>query len=65
MEFGIFILMQQRGYHQTSADVLHAAVEQTVPPIRQVSTRPGTPSTTSPTTAFAPSPLMMVAHGAR
>ena len=30
MEFGIFILMQQRGYHQTSAEVLNAAVEQTV-----------------------------------
>lgn len=30
MEFGIFILMQQRGYHQTSAEVLNCAVEQTV-----------------------------------
>lgn len=30
MEFGIFILMQQRGYHQSSAEVLKAAVEQTV-----------------------------------
>ncbi len=30
MEFGIFILMQQRGYHQTSAQVLNCAVEQTV-----------------------------------
>lgn len=30
MEFGIFILMQQRGYNQTSAQVLQAAVEQTV-----------------------------------
>lgn len=30
MEFGIFILMQQRGYHQSSADVLRAATEQTI-----------------------------------
>ena len=30
MQFGIFILMQQRGYHQTSAEVLNCAVEQTV-----------------------------------
>ena len=30
MEFGIFILMQQRGYHQSSAEVLNYAVEQTV-----------------------------------
>jgi alkanesulfonate monooxygenase SsuD/methylene tetrahydromethanopterin reductase-like flavin-dependent oxidoreductase (luciferase family) len=30
MEFGIFILMQQRGYHQSSAEVLDCAVEQTV-----------------------------------
>ena len=30
MEVGIFILMQQRGYHQTSAEVLRGAVEQTV-----------------------------------
>lgn len=30
MEFGIFILMQQRGYHQTSQQVLNCAVEQTV-----------------------------------
>ena len=30
MEFGIFILMQQRSYEQSSADVLRCAVEQTV-----------------------------------
>lgn len=30
MQFGIFILMQQRGYHQTSQQVLNCAVEQTV-----------------------------------
>lgn len=30
MEFGVFILMQQRGYHQTSDQVLRNAVEQTV-----------------------------------
>jgi len=30
MEFGVFILAQQRGYHQTSQQVIHNAVEQTV-----------------------------------
>lgn len=30
MEFGVFILAQQRGYHQTSAQVIHNSIEQTV-----------------------------------
>ena len=30
MEFGVFILAQQRGYHQTSQHVINNAVEQTV-----------------------------------
>ena len=30
MEFGVFILAQQRGYHQSSQQVIHHAVEQTV-----------------------------------
>jgi len=30
MEFGVFILAQQRGYHQTSQQVINNAVEQTV-----------------------------------
>ena len=30
MEFGVFILAQQRGYHQSSQQVIRNAVEQTV-----------------------------------
>ena len=30
MEFGVFILAQQRGYHQTSQQVINNAVEQTI-----------------------------------
>ncbi|MDO8772110.1 MAG: hypothetical protein Q7K57_26070, partial [Burkholderiaceae bacterium] len=30
MEFGVFILAQQRGYHQTSEQVINNSIEQTV-----------------------------------
>ncbi|MDM0103293.1 hypothetical protein QTI51_38915, partial [Variovorax sp. J22G73] len=30
MEFGVFILAQQRGYHQTSQQVINNSIEQTV-----------------------------------
>ena len=62
MEFGIFILMQQRGYHQTSADVMHTAWSRPCSPTRQVSTRPGTPEHHFSNYGLCPSPLMMVAH---
>ncbi|HET6182383.1 MAG TPA: LLM class flavin-dependent oxidoreductase [Acetobacteraceae bacterium] len=62
MEFGIFILMQQRTYAQTSAQVVRDAVEQTV----------AADATGFDTAWYAehhfsnyglcPSPLMMVAH---
>jgi alkanesulfonate monooxygenase SsuD/methylene tetrahydromethanopterin reductase-like flavin-dependent oxidoreductase (luciferase family) len=62
MEFGVFILAQQRGYHQTSQQVINNAVEQTV----------GAEAAGFDTAWFAehqfnnyslcPSPLMMVAH---
>ena len=62
MEFGIFILMQQRGYHQTSADVLNAAVEQTV-----LADQAGFDAAWYAEHHFSnyglcPSPLMMVTH---
>ena len=30
MEFGVFILAQQRGYHQTSQQVINHSIQQTV-----------------------------------
>lgn len=30
MEFGVFILAQQRGYHQSSKQVINNSIEQTV-----------------------------------
>ena len=62
MEFGIFILMQQRGYHQTSAEVLNAAVEQTV-----LADQAGFDAAWYAEHHFSnyglcPSPLMMVTH---
>ena len=30
MEFGVFLLAQQRGYHQTSQQVINNSIEQTV-----------------------------------
>src|SRR4051812_22180680 len=62
MEFGIFILMQQRGYHQTSAQVLNAAVEQTV-----LADQAGFDAAWYAEHHFSnyglcPSPLMMVTH---
>jgi len=62
MEFGIFILMQQRGYHQTSREVLRDATEQTV-----VADQAGFDTAWYAEHHFSnyglcPSPLMMVAH---
>ena len=62
MEFGIFILMQQRGYHQTSAEVLRAAVEQTVAADQAGFDTAWYAEHHFSNYGLCPSPLMMVAH---
>ena len=62
MEFGIFVLMQQRGYHQAPAELLRNALEQTV-----VADQVGIDTAWFAEHHFSnyalcPSPLMMVAH---
>ncbi|GAA5231977.1 LLM class flavin-dependent oxidoreductase [Verticiella sediminum] len=64
MEFGVFILAQQRGYHQTSRDVIQNSIEQTV-----VAEQAGFDTAWYAEHHFnnyslSPSPLMMVAHAA-
>ena len=50
MEFGVFILAQQRGYHQTSQQVIQNSIEQTVVAEQAGFNTAGTRSTTSTTT---------------
>ena len=62
MEFGVFILAQQRGYHQTSVDVIGNSIEQTV-----VAEQAGFNTAWYAEHHFnnyslSPSPLMMIAH---
>jgi alkanesulfonate monooxygenase SsuD/methylene tetrahydromethanopterin reductase-like flavin-dependent oxidoreductase (luciferase family) len=62
MEFGVFILAQQRGYHQTSQQVIKNSIEQTV-----VAEQAGFDAAWYAEHHFnnyslSPSPLMMVAH---
>jgi alkanesulfonate monooxygenase SsuD/methylene tetrahydromethanopterin reductase-like flavin-dependent oxidoreductase (luciferase family) len=62
MEFGVFILAQQRGYHQTSQQVIKNSIEQTV-----VAEQAGFNAAWYAEHHFnnyslSPSPLMMVAH---
>lgn len=62
MEFGVFILAQQRGYHQSSLEVINNSIEQTV-----VAEQAGFNSAWYAEHHFnnyslSPSPLMMVAH---
>lgn len=62
MEFGVFILAQQRGYHQSSQQVIQNSIEQTV-----VAEQAGFHSAWYAEHHFnnyslSPSPLMMVAH---
>lgn len=64
MEFGVFILAQQRGYHQTSHEVIKNSIEQTV-----VAEQAGFNTAWYAEHHFnnyslSPSPLMMVAHAA-
>jgi alkanesulfonate monooxygenase SsuD/methylene tetrahydromethanopterin reductase-like flavin-dependent oxidoreductase (luciferase family) len=62
MEFGIFILMQQRGYHQTSAEVLRSAVEQTVAADQAGFDTAWYAEHHFSNYGLCPSPLMMIAH---
>ncbi len=62
MEFGVFILAQQRGYHQTSQQVIHNSIEQTM-----VAEQAGFNTAWYAEHHFnnyslSPSPLMMIAH---
>jgi len=62
MQFGVFILAQQRGYHQSSQQVIQNSIEQTV-----VAEQAGFHSAWYAEHHFnnyslSPSPLMMVAH---
>jgi len=62
MEFGVFILAQQRGYHQTSQQVISNSIEQTV-----VAEQAGFNTAWYAEHHFnnyslSPSPLMMIAH---
>lgn len=64
MEFGVFILAQQRGYHQTSKQVITNSIEQTV-----VAEQAGFNTAWYAEHHFnnyslSPSPLMTVAHAA-
>ncbi len=64
MEFGVFILAQQRGYHQSSKEVIGNSIEQTV-----VAEQAGFDTAWYAEHHFnnyslSPSPLMMVAHAA-
>ncbi len=62
MEFGVFILMQQRGYHQTSDEVLRNAVEQTVAADQAGFDTAWYAEHHFSNYGLCPSPLMMVAH---
>ncbi|GGJ33608.1 LLM class flavin-dependent oxidoreductase [Neoroseomonas lacus] len=62
MEFGVFMLMQQRGYHQTSDQVLRAAVEQTIAADQAGFDTAWYAEHHFSNYGLCPSPLMMVSH---
>ncbi len=62
MEFGVFILAQQRGYHQTSQEVIKNAVEQTVAAEAAGFDTAWYAEHHFNNYSLCPSPLMMVAH---
>ena len=62
MEFGVFILAQQRGYHQTSQQVINNAVEQTVAAEAAGFDTAWYAEHHFNNYSLCPSPLMMVAH---
>jgi alkanesulfonate monooxygenase SsuD/methylene tetrahydromethanopterin reductase-like flavin-dependent oxidoreductase (luciferase family) len=62
MEFGVFILAQQRGYHQSSQQVIRNAVEQTVAAEAAGFDAAWYAEHHFNNYSLCPSPLMMVAH---
>lgn len=62
MDFGVFILAQQRGYHQSSQDVIKNSVEQTVMAEQAGFSNARYAEHHFNNYSLSPSPLMMVAH---
>ena len=62
MEFGVFILAQQRGYHQTSRQVINNSIEQTVVAEQAGFNNAWYAEHHFNNYSLSPSPLMMVAH---
>ncbi|HBP29704.1 MAG TPA: LLM class flavin-dependent oxidoreductase [Advenella kashmirensis] len=62
MEFGVFILAQQRGYHQTSKQVISNSVEQTIAAEQAGFNSAWYAEHHFNNYSLSPSPLMMVAH---
>ena len=62
VEFGIFVLMAQRGYHQRPDQILHNAVEQTVHADQAGFDTAWYAEHHFSNYCLCPSPLMMVAH---
>ena len=62
MEFGVFILAQQRGYHQTSREVINNSIEQTVAAEQAGFHNAWYAEHHFNNYSLSPSPLMMVAY---
>lgn len=62
MEFGVFILAQQRGYHQTSQQVISNSIEQTLAAEQAGFNSAWYAEHHFNNYSLSPSPLMMVAH---
>lgn len=62
MEFDVFILAQQRGYHQSSQQVIQNSIEQTVAAEQAGFTTAWYAEHHFNNYSLSPSPLMMVAH---
>ncbi|WP_157017292.1 LLM class flavin-dependent oxidoreductase [Mesorhizobium xinjiangense] len=62
MDFGAFILAQQRGYHQSSSEVISNSVEQTVRAEQAGFSNAWYAEHHFNNYSLSPSPLMMVAH---
>ena len=62
MEFGVFILAQQRGYHQTSQQVIQNSIQQTVAAEQAGFNNAWYAEHHFNNYSLSPSPLMMVAH---
>lgn len=62
MEFGVFILAQQRGYHQTSQQVISNSIEQTIAAEQAGFNSAWYAEHHFNNYSLSPSPLMMIAH---